>query len=185
MKSCAYCGRENEDDAMRCCECGTARFVLPASPPASSERQTAPAAQTPQAECDVPAESVAALCTNCLFPNFPDAAWCKRCGASIGYASIVGPQDAAVASGFMWRGAVLGRPKPFVLVSVWVLFFPKLLWNLLLAFFVLAGGITGLLAVATLWLALAFAAVAFMMLYQVTRNYLTVPQRHLDEPFGT
>jgi hypothetical protein len=181
MKTCGYCGRENKDDAMRCCECGTAKFVLPASAETSSQRQAERVAEAPEAECDAPAEEEAALCTNCLFPNLPDAAWCKRCGASIGYASIVGPQDAAIASGFMWRGAVLGRPKPFVLVSVWVLFFPKLLWNLLVAFFVLAGGITGLLAVATFWLALAFAAIAFMMLYQVTRNYLTIPRRELDE----
>jgi hypothetical protein len=33
-----------------------------------------------------------------------------------------------------------------------------------------------------LWVALAFAAIAYMMLYQVTRNYLTIPQAHLDEP---
>lgn len=26
MKECAYCGRENEDDAVRCLECGTDAF---------------------------------------------------------------------------------------------------------------------------------------------------------------
>jgi ribosomal protein L40E len=185
MKSCAYCGRANEDDAMRCRECGTAQFVLPASPGTSSQGQSERVAEVQDPECDVPADDEAALCTNCLFPNLPDASLCKRCGASMSYASIVGPLDAALASGFMWRGAVRGRPKPFVLVSVWVLFFPSLLWNLLVALSILTVGMTGPASLAMLWFALGFAAVAFMMLYQVTRNYLTIPRRHLDEPFGT
>src|SRR5437764_8888353 len=38
MKPCAYCGRENEDDATRCRECGTTEFVvaMPQSPPPRS-----------------------------------------------------------------------------------------------------------------------------------------------------
>jgi hypothetical protein len=32
MKSCAYCGRENLDNATRCCECGTDEFVATISP---------------------------------------------------------------------------------------------------------------------------------------------------------
>jgi hypothetical protein len=181
MKSCAYCGRENEDDAVRCRECGTAQFVLPASPAASSQKQTEPVAEAPELESDESVEGEAALCTYCVFPNSPEAAWCKRCGASMSYASIVGPLDVAVASGFMWRGAVRGRPKPFVLISVWVLFFPKLVLNLLAALSVLVVGFAGPWSLALFWLALAFAAVAFMMLYQVTRNYLTIPRRRLDE----
>lgn len=182
MKSCAYCGRENEDNAVRCRECGTAQFVLPASAVASPERQTERVAEAPEPECDLPADGEAALCTYCVFPNSPDAARCKRCGASISYASIVGPLDAALASGFMWRGAVRGRPKPFVLVSVWLLFLPKLLVNLLAALSILIAGMTGPASIAMLWVTLGFAAVAFMMLYQVTRNYVTIPPTHLDEP---
>ena len=32
MKKCAYCGRENEDTATNCVECGTAEFATPNSP---------------------------------------------------------------------------------------------------------------------------------------------------------
>lgn len=32
MKSCAYCGRENLDDAPHCCECGTDEFVAVIQP---------------------------------------------------------------------------------------------------------------------------------------------------------
>jgi hypothetical protein len=182
MKSCAYCGRENEDDAVRCHECGTAQFVLPASKVTSAQIQTEGIGESLEPDSDVPTEEEAALCTYCLFPNLPGDAWCKRCGASISYASIVGPLDAALASGFMWRGAVRGRPKPFVLVSVWVLFFPKFLGSLLAALGLLAFGMTGLGSLAMLWITLAYGAIAFRMLYQVTRNYITIPPMHLDEP---
>jgi hypothetical protein len=33
MKSCAYCGRANLDNATSCCECGTNEFEEPTSPP--------------------------------------------------------------------------------------------------------------------------------------------------------
>jgi len=32
MKKCAYCGRENLDDATHCSECGTAEFAAPKPP---------------------------------------------------------------------------------------------------------------------------------------------------------
>ena len=31
---------------------------------------------------------------------------------------LVGPTDAAWASGYMWRGALRGHPKPFVMFGV-------------------------------------------------------------------
>lgn len=30
MKKCTSCGRQNSDDAMECCECGSAELVIPA-----------------------------------------------------------------------------------------------------------------------------------------------------------
>jgi len=44
MKQCAYCGRENIDDAACCKECGTAEFVAPrAGAPSAVEKGLAPA----------------------------------------------------------------------------------------------------------------------------------------------
>ena len=37
MKTCGYCGRENESEAAACAECGT-EFVAPATQPASSSQ---------------------------------------------------------------------------------------------------------------------------------------------------
>jgi len=182
MKSCAYCGRENEDDALHCRECGTAEFVTHLPAVASPQQQVDSVVELPEPECDVAPDGEAALCTYCLFPNLPEAPCCKRCGAPVSFASIVGPVDAARASGFMWRGALRGRPKRFVLGSIWLLFFPKLLWNLFAAFSILTGSFAGPVALLLFWLALVFALVAFMMLYQVTRNYMTIPPTQLDEP---
>ncbi len=33
MKKCTYCGRENDNNATRCCECGTTEFVAPSPAP--------------------------------------------------------------------------------------------------------------------------------------------------------
>jgi hypothetical protein len=181
MKNCAYCGRENTDEATHCRECGIAEFVAPAplSPPAQEGAEMV--AETSEIEPDVSPDGESALCIFCLFPNLPDAAWCKRCGGSISYGSIVGPLDAARASGFMWRGALRGRPKRFVFVGVWLLFFPKLLLNLFALFWIFSGDVGGPVILVQFWLALASAAIASAMLYQVTRNYMTIPETRWDE----
>ena len=37
MKKCAYCGRENSDNALLCCECGTQEFIVGTPPKISAE----------------------------------------------------------------------------------------------------------------------------------------------------
>ncbi|MDB6035285.1 MAG: Double zinc ribbon [Verrucomicrobiales bacterium] len=174
MKNCAYCGQENADDASACQECGTAEFNGPTAPSAPVQQTIEPLAEFPDPEPDISPEEESALCTYCVFPNSPEASSCKRCGASIGYPSIVGPVDAARASGFMWRGALRGRPKRFVLFSIWVLFLPLLIINSLSALSILFGA-AGAVALPFFWLSLGFGAVSFTMLYRVTKNYFGGP----------
>src|SRR3989442_12957555 len=127
MKNCAYCGRENSDEGMHCQECGTSEFVVPAALESPPHDTTEMISDFPVVDPEVSPEGESLLCTYCLFPNLPEASWCKRCGASVSFGSIVGPADAAWASGFMWRGALRGHPKPFVIFSVWLVFSPKLI----------------------------------------------------------
>lgn len=177
MKTCSYCGRENPDEATQCRECGTGEFVVPGAATAPTLQKAPAIAEPAEPEPHLSPDGASALCTYCLFPNLPEAPWCKRCGASMTYASIVGPVDAAEVSGFMWRGALRGHPKPFVFVAIWILFFPSLLLNLLMAFASLMGRFGGGLGFVLFWHAVAFAAVAYVMLYRVTRNFLAVPEQ--------
>jgi hypothetical protein len=186
MKSCAYCGRENQDDARHCRECGKTEFEGDAAPMMESvPAPVEPVAELPDPESDVSPDDEAVLCTFCLFPNLPEAMWCKRCGASISIGSIMGPAEAARGTGSVWRGAVKGRPKPGVLIGVWLLFLPTLLFGLLVIANFLANGIKGPFDLVMCALSGAYAAIAFMMLYQVTRNYINTPAAHLNEPDRT
>jgi len=58
MKSCAYCGHENSDNATNCCECGTDEFVVP-NPPTTKEHVAVekPAATSVELVADRDAES--------------------------------------------------------------------------------------------------------------------------------
>ena len=76
MKTCGYCGRENEDSATVCRECGQSEFPSPrvAQPP---EIEREPEILEP----DVASGQEAAICPFCLFPNVPERKWCKGCGS--------------------------------------------------------------------------------------------------------
>src|SRR5262245_54510185 len=88
MKNCAYCDRENADDAILCRECGTDEFVERAPLPLLPKKRGETLSEIPDPEADVSPDGESALCTYCLFPNLPEASWCKRCGASVGFASV-------------------------------------------------------------------------------------------------
>ena len=177
MKSCAYCGRENQDDATYCCECGTLEFVVPDSPAAPVQQ----VAETAEPECDVPPDGEAALCTACLFPNLPDSRWCKRCDAPMSPTAMMVMPDAARAAGFVYRRAVEARPKRVVLFGIWVHFFPGLVANALVLLAILGGGIGALAGLAGFFLAIVGVAICASMLYRVTRNYFAMQKTESHE----
>jgi hypothetical protein len=178
MKTCGYCGRENEDSAAFCLACGLSEFAEPTPPtPAIAPPPEGMAeAEIAGPEPDVSPDDEAALCPSCLFPNLPHRQWCKRCGAPISLVPGFGPFESAVAWGCAWRGAVRGRPKPIVLFGIWCFFLPGFLAaGLLFLAALFTGFLPGLL------LAGVYGAIPFSMLYQVTRNYLTIPKPSLEE----
>ena len=140
MKTCGYCGRENEDAAVVCRECGLSEFPEASKKNAPTVHAAAPvvaAVTEPEIPTpDVGSDQEAALCPFCLFPNLPDRGWCKQCGTPFN-TSVLGPFEGALAEGFMWRSAVRGRPRLWVLLVIWVIFFP--------VFF--AGALTAIVAV--------------------------------------
>jgi hypothetical protein len=176
MKTCGYCGRENEDSAIVCRECGLSEF-----PDSAEEKARAAQAQeVVEAESEIPEPDVtsgeeACICPFCLFPNLPDRGWCKNCGTPFNI-SVMGPFESALARGCMYRGIVRGRPKPIVFTVVWLSCFPAILLGLIAT----VGGVL------TLYLPIFFigilcCAISGSFLIQVTRNYLTIPKPKLDE----
>lgn len=124
------------------------------------------------------------LCTYCVFPNSPEASWCRKCGSPVNYGGIVGPVDAARATMFMWLGALRGRPKVFVLVTIWIFFLPLFLIQLFgtLAFaWLFLTGEANPFTVFVMGYSVVLCGAAFLMLFQVTRNFFTVPKITLDD----
>lgn len=207
MKACAWCGRENDDDAIYCRECGTT-FAIPGPSEPPEEQLTEPVDEYPELLPDVSPSGEYALCPSCVFPNVPDVQWCKQCGAPMNFISTIGPLERCYAEGFAYRRAVRGRPKFIVVLGIWFLFFPSLLaciglfcstvglgvLNEFIGFWPfrvvtastrvgsnLPGGNSGFVDVLFLLFSVSWGAIAAVMLYRVTKNYLTIPKPPPDD----
>jgi hypothetical protein len=112
------------------------------------------------------------ICPSCLAPNAPFASFCDSCGAPIGTTAALDPIQSINTQGFLFRKALEGRPKPIVLAGLWLMFFPALLGSLYAATHFILNR-TGLADFFFFWVFIGFAYVAFVILYRVTRNYLT------------
>jgi len=182
VKTCSYCGRENSDDATQCSECGTDEFATPVpapSQPPVSQRGPDEAGATTAAHdssSEPPPFGETVLCVTCHTLNVPDVAFCRRCGAPIGFISTIGPLETAYAEGFAYRQAVQGRPKLIVVFGIWLIFFPCLLASIGLILTILNEGIRGIVGLVFFWLFVGFGVICAVMLYRVTRNFLTKPK---------
>jgi len=179
MKKCAQCGGGNPENATRCSQCGGAEFVVPVLSPEQSE--CGKPVESSDSAFDASLTRESALCVYCLFPNRPDAYWCERCGAPIGATATFGPLESAFAVGFAYRAAFRGRPKSFVLLSVWGLCFPSLLANAATLSIVISSGTDLFVGTIELCLCIIAGAVSAATLYQVTNNYLTIPKTVFDK----
>ena len=170
MKKCAYCGRENHDDATHCRECGTIDCGVSA-PQSTPQPMAASEPEAVDPDPDMAPGEEFMLCPSCLFPNGSEAIWCKRCGAPIGQTNSIVPTDAAQSVGFVFRGALTPRPKLVVVLGVWALFFPGFIYNFASLWILLLGGTATTRGLAGIWLSLAGGAFCSAMLYPVSRNY--------------
>jgi len=176
MKTCGYCGRENEDSATVCRDCGQSEFPESAEEKARATQARAigePELNPP--EPDVASGQEACICPFCLFPNLPDREWCKNCGAPFN-TSVMGPFESALAEGSMWRSTVRGRPKPIVVAAVWILCLPAVLGGVGIVWWGVGTDIPLVKAGALL-----YAVVAAILIFKVTKNFLTIPKLKLDD----
>ena len=115
-------------------------------------------------------------CVSCMTQNRQEDAFCQKCGYPIGATANLDPLQTIQTEGLLLRKALEGRPKPIVLLGVWILFLPVLLVG--------AGGAIyfvmnprGYADVIFFGALLGLAYLAFIVLYRVTKNYLTIPKR--------
>jgi hypothetical protein len=121
-------------------------------------------------ESETNAEEI--MCPSCLTTNVPFAPFCDSCGAPIGTTATLDPIQSINTQGFLFRKALEGRPKPIVLTGLWLMFFPALLGSLYAATHFILNR-TGIADFFFFCVFVGFGYVAFVILYRVTRNYLT------------
>ena len=112
------------------------------------------------------------ICPSCLKRIASFASFCDNCGAPIGTTATLDPIQSINTQGFLFRKALEGRPKPIVLAGLWLMFFPALLGSIYAATRLILNR-TGFADFLFFWVFIGFAYVAFVILYRVTRNYLT------------
>jgi hypothetical protein len=109
------------------------------------------------------------VCPSCNGHNHPQSRYCAHCSAPLGSTAAWDIQ----AAGYVLREAsATNRPKPVLLIGVWLLFFP--MWIGCLSMFYLIGmlileGQHGYIL--SLLVALFFWILASAILYRSTTNY--------------
>lgn len=116
------------------------------------------------------------MCPSCLTLNDEFAAFCRKCRTPIGAVATLDPMQTIQTEGFLFRKAIGGRPKPIVLVGVWILFLPVM-------------GVGSYFAVHLIvnrkdfsdffffWGAMGLAYIGFVVLYRTTKNFLTKSEK--------
>ena len=124
-------------------------------------------------ETDETSSEEGVVCTVCLEINGPEANYCPKCGAPVNSLLSFNPWDQTLVEGFAYRRAVDGPPSKIILIGIWMLFSPSVL------FFALGGDPSGLgLPVA---MASIFPIFSAIILYRATANYLAKRKRREGE----
>lgn len=123
------------------------------------------------------------VCPSCAAFIGPNEVFCPECRAPISLLSNTDPLQRIQSEGFLYGKVVDSRPKPVILIGVWVICFPWALLSTWLALSALVNGIgAGMGGFILFWLAVVLAIFPMVVLFKVTRNYLTMPKRTFDDP---
>lgn len=115
-------------------------------------------------------------CHACLTRNSRAAAFCRKCGTPIGAVATIDPLQSIQAEGFLLRKATEGRPKPIILLGIWILHLPVLVGCIGVAIYLILNQ-RGWGNFVFFWGAVGVAYLAFMILYRTTKNYLKIPEK--------
>ena len=119
------------------------------------------------------------LCPSCQAESNSTDVFCHQCGAPIGTTATLDPLNQIHAQGHLLRTALKGRPRFIVLLGMWIMFLPLL---------VVAGSVAVYLITnhnrrsdfGFFWGAAGLTYVCLVILYRITKNYLTIPNKDLE-----
>jgi len=115
-------------------------------------------------------------------PNDREAAYCVNCNTPMNLSNSNDPIQRLPAEGYAYRKAAEMKPNIVVLIGVWLLFLPGLvffgLYAISLIFGFAGGGIDNFV---WFWVSFAIAVFSFVMLYKVSKNYFYPPDHWADD----
>lgn len=121
------------------------------------------------------------VCMSCLAPNDERTDFCEKCGTPLSTTSTLDPLKVIRAEGFaLGKATTTARPKFIIVLGVWVLLFPSLLTSVFIAISQALYG-AEFFGFVFFWGAVAWTVFASVVLYRITRNYLSIPPAPIDE----
>lgn len=122
------------------------------------------------------------LCPSCASTIGANEMFCPTCGAPIGTLATVDPLQTIRAEGFLLGKATEGRPKPIVLIGMWIMFFPAFIicaiFSLSIIYDRSGEGASDFLF---FWGGVGLSVLFGVMLFKVTRNYLKPAESKNEE----
>ena len=96
----------------------------------------------------------------------------------MGAVATIDPMQTIQAEGFLFRKATEGRPKPIVLLGIWIIFLPVFGVGVYFAIQLVVNR-KNFSDFCFFWGAIGLAYVGFVVLYRTTRNFITLPDKRL------
>lgn len=115
-------------------------------------------------------------CPSCLALIGRSEAFCHACGAPVGMTATLDPINSIRSQGFLISRALEGRPKPITLIGLWLLNFPALVGGVFGAIY-LSLHLDAFSGFIFFWFMIGIAVISFAILYRVTKNYVTIPEK--------
>lgn len=120
-------------------------------------------------------------CLSCLAPNDVNTSFCEKCGAPLGATATLDPLKMIRAEGFaVGKATIIKKPSLVVLVGIWLLFLPFLIFGAMLAYSQFSDGF-GFQGFVFFWLGIALMIIGAVFLYRVTKNYSAPESTQVEE----
>ena len=115
------------------------------------------------------------LCPQCLHENKEKSTFCENCNTPIGIVATSDPVSAAISEGRIISDGVNKTQKKIVVIGLWILLGPSLLFFIYLMF--ISSGTT----LFTVIFIIMFSTIYATLLFNVTKNYLKWKNEHSKE----